>query len=118
MKNKIPSLVVVLVLTLLTAIAWVGFSVYRAISQKEGPVLSEDVTKDLSPSLNSEIIENMKNRIFLSENEIPETQIQASLQPSATPQVTVIPTPIASESPTTEPSLSPTPTPQEGETAQ
>lgn len=118
MKNKIPSLVAVLVLTLLTTIAWVGFSVYRAISQKPDPVLSEEITKELSPNLNTEVIEKIKNRTFLSEGEIPETQIQVSLQPSATAQSTIIPSPVASESPTTEPLASPTPTSQEGGTTQ
>jgi len=66
MKTKIPSLIVVLIFTLITTLSWVGFSIYRAVISKPAPVISDAVSKELDPNLDSSMIEKLRVKIFIT----------------------------------------------------
>ena len=66
MKTKIPSLIIVLIFTLITTLSWVGFSIYRAVISKPAPVVSETLSKELNPNLDRAIIEKLRAKIFIT----------------------------------------------------
>ncbi len=90
--NKLPSLISILILTLLTSVLWVSFNVYRALTAKPDPAVSAEILKPLTPSLDIATINQIRARVFLDESQIPENAVIAPSLPSPTP----IPTPTAS----------------------
>lgn len=103
-KNKLPSLVVVLILTLITVIMWVSFNIYRSLTSKPSPSVPANISEPLTPSLDTQTISQISSRIYLNESQIPEVApiIETSATPSATPELTPSPTPIPSPTPATE----------------
>jgi len=89
-KTKLPNLVAILVLTLITVVMWVSFSIYRAFSIKPTPQVAEDVSKPLSPVLDVETINLVESRVFIDDSQIPENVVtgpsQTSNQPASTPE--------------------------------
>lgn len=72
MKTKLPSFVTILILTLITSLAWIAFSVYRAVTLKPSPAVPQEISEPLNPNLDTQTIELMKSRVFFEESEIPE----------------------------------------------
>lgn len=63
MKNKkLPSIVVLMILTLITAVFWMMFSVYRSFTKPASISIPEEVTNQLIPRLDTETIELVKSR--------------------------------------------------------
>jgi len=97
-KNKLPSLISVLILTLLTSVMWVSFNVYRALTTETPAEVPKEIIEPLTPTLDRETINQIESRIFLDESQIPDvvsvpvTQVIGTPLPSPTP----ISTPIAS----------------------
>jgi len=90
MKNtKLPSLISILILTAITSIMWVSFSVYRAFTTEPPPSVPEEVSKPLAPTLNQKVISEIESKLFFNDSEIP-------LLPTAS----ISATPIATESAT------------------
>ena len=61
MKNKIPNIVTILILTTLTAIMWISLSVYRAVVVKPSLVVPDEISKPLVPFLDQDIIRDIQN---------------------------------------------------------
>ena len=72
-KNKLPSLVAILILTLITSVMWISFSVYRALTTETPLKISKTILEPLNPSLDEETIGQIESKIFLNESQIPET---------------------------------------------
>lgn len=62
-SKKLPSPVVLMILSLITVLFWVMFSIYRVFTTKPTPNVSEEVLKDLDPKLDSLIIREIEKRI-------------------------------------------------------
>lgn len=62
MKPKLPNLVILLILTALTAALWVGLSVYRSISVKPAPIVPENILQSLNPVLDETAIKAIEAR--------------------------------------------------------
>ena len=71
-KAKLPSLVTILILTLITVVVWVTFDVYRLFNKTETPVVPEEVSAPLNPILDKNTINLIESRIFLDETAISE----------------------------------------------
>ena len=100
-KTKLPSLVTILILTLVTVVMWVGFSVYRAFGLRPAPSVPQSISATLNPTLDSVTINQIESRLNLAGSQIPEVSISsASATPTAKPVIT----------PTASPSASPTAT--------
>jgi hypothetical protein len=57
MKNtKLPSLIPILIMTLVTVIMWVSLDVYRAFKIPVEAVVPAEVSQPLTPSLNQDVI--------------------------------------------------------------
>ncbi|OGM56072.1 hypothetical protein A3E46_02905 [Candidatus Woesebacteria bacterium RIFCSPHIGHO2_12_FULL_46_16] len=102
-KTKTPSLVTITILTTITVIFWVFFTVYRVFINEPAPNIPAEVLEPLTPNLDKDTIDKIEARLFFSEGEIGATQF-ATASPSASP------TPEATATPTSSPSASPTPT--------
>lgn len=62
-KNKTDrQVVVVLVMTLITLVAWVGFEVYRAYTLVNIPPVSDKLLQELSPTLDISALEKIESR--------------------------------------------------------
>ena len=101
-KTKLPNLISVLILTLITAVMWVSFNIYRAISNEATPSVPKEVSDPLTPTLDASTISEIETRIFLDETQIPNTQFS----PISTPVPTAAPTTIPSPSPIASPAES------------
>ena len=101
-KDKLPSLITILVLTLLTSILWVSFSVYRAITTKPAESVPSAVSDPITPTLDQNEINKIESAIFLDNSQIPQNLIVSSSPPAPTtlPTATPITTPTASPSAT------------------
>lgn len=101
-EAKLPSIVSILILTIITVIMWISFSVYRAFTQKPAAPVQGEISKPLDPSLDTQTLNQIQSRMFLQDSEIPDAV--ASSQPAAAstpiaPVITPSPTPIPSETP-------------------
>lgn len=108
-KKTFPRVVVFAVLTMATAISWLFFNTYRALTKKEKVVVSPEILAPLDPKLDQKALEMLETRYYIEESQIPETVI---VTPSPTPEETSvsnnmggkISSPSPQESPTTSPS--------------
>jgi hypothetical protein len=110
-KSKVPSLVTIIILTAITLIFWVVFSIVKTLTTKPSPTVPEDILQGLTPTLDTTSLSEIQKRTFLSEEEIGQTKL------SATPSATIIPIPTATTTPTASPSASPTASPSATATA-
>src|SRR5258708_33500545 len=88
-KLKTPTAVTTAVLTLITIFFWAGFEVYRSLTVKPVPTVAEAVIKPIDPSLDTNTLGKLQQRIFLTNDQIGN--IQAVTEPTATPQPTLLP---------------------------
>ena len=92
-KTKTPSLIPILILTLITIVMWVSFDVYRAIKKPAEAVVPPDVSQPLTPTLDQAVINQIESRTYLNNSQIPDNVINSSPTPAskATPKPTIIP---------------------------
>lgn len=86
-KNKLPSLIPILVLTLMTVITWVSVDVYLAFNKKPQITVSEGISQPLTPSLDQDTINKLESHNYLDDSQIPEVSVGSS--PSPTPIATI-----------------------------
>lgn len=84
-KSSLPKPITILVLTLLTAIVWVGLSVYRAVTITPPQSVPENISKALNPTLNSSALEQVDSGIFFGDQDVPEIGALEISLPEATP---------------------------------
>ena len=94
-KTKLPSIVALAVLTAITTVFWVIFSVYRIFSTKPEVTVPTEILEPLTPSLDTEALDKIQDAVFLEEDQIPET-----VSASQTPIATTAPSPTPTETPT------------------
>jgi hypothetical protein len=102
-KKKLPSLVSILILTLITVFFWVAFDVYRLFTKPQDPVVPESVSLPLNPTLDQEVLNQLKQTVFLEDSEIGDLVTS----PSNTNNSTETPVPESSPSATQSPEESP-----------
>lgn len=99
-KPSLPKPITILILTLLTAILWVGLSIYRSVTVKPSTPVPENVSKPINPSLNTAVIQKIESRIYIPDSEVPQINSVTS---------GTNPTPLATSTPASTPSASPNP---------
>ncbi|EKE13096.1 MAG: hypothetical protein ACD_13C00093G0010 [uncultured bacterium] len=100
-KESLPKPITILILTLLTALVWVGLGIYRAISVKPPTPVPEEVLKPLNPTLNTKVIQKIESAIFIPDSEIPQMSFSG---PTSTVQTPTTETPLPSATPEASPS--------------
>ena len=115
-KNKLPSVITILILTLITIVVWISLSIYRALSKKPAPSVPEEISKSLTPTLDMDSLGKIQSRLFLDDIQIPEVILTQPITPTPEPVVEPTPEPeIAPEpvvEPTPEPEITPAPEPE------
>jgi hypothetical protein len=96
-KKTLPNQITILILTLLTAVVWVGLNIYRTVTIKPAAVVPETVSKVINPSLNTSTIQQIESAVFIPDSQIPPINIKTNSLPS----------PISIPTPTTIPTASP-----------
>ena len=71
-KNKLPSLVSILILTLITSIAWIGFNIYRALTIKPPEVVPEEISRPLNPKLDMDTLNIINSKLYFEDSDVPE----------------------------------------------
>lgn len=93
-KTKLPSVISVLALTLITVIMWVSLDVYRAIKKPTEITVSTEISQPLTPTLDLESIKLIESRNLLNDSQIPDNIINIPQSPTNTsaPIPTIVPT--------------------------
>src|SRR5512138_1589328 len=89
-KNKLPNLVVVLIISLITVVMWVSLNIFRALTVKPSPAVPGEISNPLDPTLKTELLGEIDKRILIDTSQIPE--VVATESPSPTPIAIVVPT--------------------------
>ena len=92
-KQKKPNLVVLGILTLITILSWVGFSAYRSFTSEVPIKVPSEILEPISPTLDTEALSKVDNRLFFLEQELAEIILISSPSPSptASPEPTQLP---------------------------
>ena len=91
-KEKIPNIVTLAILTLITSILWIFFSLYRVFTEKSEIKVSQEILEPLSPTLNEIAISEIEKGVFIEQNQIPdnivpkETLLKENEQESPSPE--------------------------------
>jgi hypothetical protein len=65
MRNKkLPNLVTLAIMTTVTIISWVAFSVYLALTEKPPPNVPPEILAPVSPEINSNILAEIEERVY------------------------------------------------------
>lgn len=87
-KPKAPRLVTMAIITTMTIIFWIFFTVYRIFTSTPPAHVPEELMAPITPALKIEVLENIENRLFIEEGDIPdifETEITPTPSPVETP---------------------------------
>ena len=95
-KSKLPIPVTILLLTLITAISWILFEVVRTFIKEPKPTVPKEILLPLNPTLDRQVLQDLQQRLQLTDAEIGDTTIVITATP--TPE----PTPVATPSATPE----------------
>jgi len=71
-------------MTTLTVIFWVFFSVYSILTKKIEPSASAEILAPLAPTLNTQALDEISERIYFDENQIVELVSEEPQTPSPT----------------------------------
>lgn len=62
-KKKLPNVVILMILTLITVLFWISFSIYNVFQSSPAPVVSNDIIQQLNPQLDTSTIDVIKGKI-------------------------------------------------------
>lgn len=97
------------ILTLITALTWIGFEVHRALTRSEIPQVLQEQIAPLNPQIDQETLQILGARETISQEELAEVAPPPVITPTPSPEMT--PTPEAELSPTPTPTTTVAPTP-------
>lgn len=61
-SKKLPSLIILIILTSITILFWVSFNIYQAFTTNATPIVPEEILLQIDPKLDTKTIELIKNR--------------------------------------------------------
>ncbi len=112
-KTKLPNLISILILTVITVLMWISFSVYRAVTSQPTPSVPKTISEPLTPTLDAQTITQIESRLFLDSAQIPDNVVTQVTTTNIEPLIvsTPLPTPeaLVESTPSAEPSPSATP---------
>ena len=62
-KDKLPTIIALMIMTLITTIFWITFNIYRVFKQEPSPVVPEEIILQIDPKLDNSTIGQIKSRI-------------------------------------------------------
>lgn len=63
-KEKLPGVIVIFILTVITIVFWVSFRIYITVSNNKPVTVSEEILLPVDPKLDTETINQMEGRIY------------------------------------------------------
>lgn len=91
-KQRVPGIVTVAILTVITVVFWIILDVYRTLTVKPAPTVSEEILSPIDPDLDQTYLNRLQQRVFLNETEIGTIEIQnpqeTPVEPESTPEAT------------------------------
>lgn len=78
-RNKLPSLISVLGLTLITAVLWVSFNIYRAFTRTPDAPIPQDITNPISPTLDIETLDRVQSGLYFDPSQIPDNVVTGAV---------------------------------------
>ena len=62
-RKKLPNLIILFILTLITILFWISFSIYQVFTKEASPVVPEEIILQIDPKLDIETIKMMRSKI-------------------------------------------------------
>lgn len=106
-KNKLPSLVAIIVLTLLTSIVWVSLNIYWAFTAKPDVAVPDEISKPITATLDQATIQKIESGIYFDSSQVPDSVVTVSASPLPTPLPIATPAASPSATPTASPGATP-----------
>jgi hypothetical protein len=106
-KNKLPNPITILVLTLITALIWISFNIYRALTATPPPAVPQNISQTLTPTLNQDAINKIESSTFLNDSQIPPAVTGQAAPSTSAPTTLPVPTATPIETPIASPSATP-----------
>ena len=100
-KDKLPSIVSILILTLMTVILWITLSIYHAFTTKPAASVPTEISRTLNPTLDQDTVKQIESGVYLDSSKIPDN-VTGSPLPLKTP-VPLVPIVSPSASPSASP---------------
>jgi hypothetical protein len=98
-NRKLPNLISILVLTLITVVMWITLNIYRAIATTTTPSVPDEVSLPLTPDLDKDTVNSIGSKIFLDESQIPNTTFSSVQIPLPSTAPTTVASPEATIAP-------------------
>ena len=92
-KEKTPKIVSLAILTLITSVLSIFFSLYRVFTEKSDIKVSAEILEPLSPDLNDKVISEIEKTVFIEQNQIPDNIIVKEPIPNETEKQSPSPEP-------------------------
>ena len=78
-KEKLPYIISLAILTLITSVLWIFFNLYRVFTNKPDYKVSEEILAPFSATLDQKIISEIENRVFIEQNQIPDNIVNKEI---------------------------------------
>lgn len=63
-KNKLPNIIVLMILSLITILFWISASVYRVFTTKPAPNIPNEIIEDISPKLDTITLDQVELKTY------------------------------------------------------
>lgn len=77
-KSKVPNLVVVAILTVITIVSWIGFDTYRHFAQESKTIVPKTILAPINPELDIQALSELEQSYFIDEDQIQPISINQS----------------------------------------
>lgn len=98
-RQKAPRLVTIAILTTITIVCWVFFSLYQILTKKQNVEVPAELLEPIDPTLDSTTLNSIQSRLFFEEGQV---EALPANKPVNTSDQTFIPVPTEQPEPTPE----------------
>lgn len=63
-KTKLPNIIVLMILSLITILFWISATVYRVFTTKPTPSIPTEIIQDLNPTLDNATLDQIESRSY------------------------------------------------------
>ena len=102
-KARTPNIVTLSILSLITIVLWVFFSIYRLIMAKPAPVIPKEILAPINPDLDTRSLEKLNNRLYLDEGQLNQIESGYKLESGQEQENSPKPTPLPQRTPRASP---------------
>lgn len=64
MRRKLPNIIVITILTAITSIIWIAYSVYDAYIKGPEVKIEAEILENINPILDSEVLANLSEKVY------------------------------------------------------